>query len=81
MTWMKHAETGNFADLPDLPYWRGVGWEPTDDRPPEPDTLRDPLPHADPEPTEAPAETPGLPAEQTEKPAAAAKTKKETGRG
>lgn len=81
MTWMRHAETGNYADLPDLPYWRGAGWEPTDERPPEPDTLRDPLPHADPEPTEAPAEAPGLSAEQTEKPAAAARSKKETGRG
>jgi hypothetical protein len=44
MPWMKHAETGLLADLPDLPYWRAVGWEPTDERPQEIDTLRDPLP-------------------------------------
>lgn len=82
MTWMRHAETGNLADLPDLPYWRGNGWEPTDERPPELDTLRDPLPHADPEPTEAPdAEAPGLSAAETEKPATPAKTKKESSRG
>ena len=40
--WMKHTETQGIADLPDIPYWRGHGWEPTDERPPEPDTLRDP---------------------------------------
>lgn len=65
--WMKHAQTGGIADLPDLEYWRAMGWEPTDERPPEPDLLRDP-------PTEAPAEkSPGLPAAKTKKPAAAAK--------
>lgn len=44
MTWMKHAEHGGIADLPDLPYWRAAGWEPTDERPTEPDRLRDPEP-------------------------------------
>lgn len=80
MTWMKHALHGGLADLPDdVPYWRAQGWEPTDERPPEPDLYRDPPPAATaPENTEAPAESPGLPAAQTEKPAAAAKTKKET---
>lgn len=84
MTWMKHTETGGVADLPDLPYWRGIGWEPTDERPAEPDPLRDPLPPdpgAEPENTEAPAESPGLSAAQAEKSATAAKTKKETSRG
>lgn len=83
--WMKNAETGGVADLPDLPYWRAQGWEPTDGPPPEPSTLRDPLPHADPvETTEAPdAEAPGLSAAQAEPPAekpAAAKSKKESDR-
>jgi len=69
MTWMKHAESGGVADLPDLPYWRAVGWEPTDERPPEPNLLRDPAP------PEAPAaEAPGLSAAKTKKSAAAAKT-------
>lgn len=78
MTWMKHAVTGNVADVPDLPYWRGAGWDPTDERPPELDTLRDPLLGAEPESpetTEAPAEkTPGLPAVNPKKSAASAKT-------
>ncbi len=66
--WMRHAETGNVAELPDLPYWRGAGWEPTDERPPELDLLRDPAP------PEAPAaDTPGLSAAKTKKSAAAAK--------
>lgn len=77
MTWMKHAETGGLADLPDIPFWRGAGWEPTDERPPEPDPYTDP-PSADAETTEAPdAEAPGLSAVQTEKPATPAKTKKQ----
>lgn len=79
--WMRHAETGGLAELPDIPYWRGAGWEPTDERPEEPDLLSDPLPHADPETTEAPAESPGLSAAETKKPATSAKTKKETDRG
>lgn len=65
MTWMKHAEHGGIADLPDLEYWRAQGWEPTDGPPPEPSTLRDPEP-------EAPAaEAPGLSAahgDKSEKP-------------
>lgn len=40
--WMKHAEHGGIQDLPDIPYWPAQGWEPTDERPPEPDLLRDP---------------------------------------
>jgi hypothetical protein len=83
MPWMKHAETGLLANLPDVPYWRAVGWEPTDERPQEIDTLRDPLPPgpgAEPENTEAPAESPGLSAADTTS-AAAAKNKKETSRG
>jgi hypothetical protein len=71
MTWMKHAETGGFADLPELPYWRAQGWDPTDERPPEPDTLRDPQPE---ETTQAPAESLGLSAAKTKKSATAAKT-------
>lgn len=47
---MKHAEHGGIADLPDIPYWRGHGWEPTDESLPEPDTLRDP--GVEPPPTE-----------------------------
>lgn len=66
--WMKNAETGGIADLPDLEYWRANGWKPTDERPAEPDLLRDPAP------PEAPApEAPGLSAAKTKKPAAAAK--------
>jgi hypothetical protein len=85
MTWMKHGDTGLLADLPDLPYWRAVGWEPTDERPQEIDTLRDPLPPDpgdEPENTEAPAaDAPGLSAAQTETSAAAAKSKKVSDRG
>lgn len=70
--WMRHTEHGGIAELPDLPYWRAIGWEPTDERPPEPDLLRDPPPEA---PPEAPAEkSPGLSAAKTKKSAAAAKT-------
>lgn len=66
--WMQHTETGGLAELPDLPYWRGAGWKPTDERPAEPDLLRDPQP----EPTEAPAEkSPGLSAAKSKKSAAA----------
>lgn len=66
--WMKNAVTGGIADLPDLEYWRANGWEPTDERPTEPDLLRDP-------PPEAPAEkSPGPSAAKTKKSAAAAKT-------
>lgn len=68
MTWMKHAEHGGIADLPDLPYWRAAGWEPTDERPVEPDLLRDP-------PPEAPDDSKplGLPAAKAKKPAAGPK--------
>ena len=57
MTWMKHAESGGLADLPDLPYWRAIGWEPTEERPAEPDLLRDPVPQAD-DPAEETTKTP-----------------------
>jgi hypothetical protein len=40
--WMFHAETGNYAQMPDLPYWRAHGWEPAEAPPPEPDLLHDP---------------------------------------
>lgn len=76
MPWMKHAAHQGLADLPDEPYWRAQGWEPTDERPPEPDLYSDP-PTAEPDPTEAPdASAPGLSAAETEKPATTAKTKK-----
>ena len=79
---MKHTEHGGLADLPDTPFWQANGWEPTDERPAEPDPYRDPPPPAEPEKTEAPdAEAPGLSAAQTKKSAAAAKTEKESGRG
>lgn len=83
VTWMKHTGHGGIADLPDTPLWRANGWEPTDERPPEPDLLTDPPPtEPAPESTEAPgASAPGLSAAQTEKPATAAKTKKEADRG
>jgi hypothetical protein len=59
--WMEHAETGNRAELPDLPYWRARGWAPTDGPPPEPDLTRDPLPHAEPvEELTEPPEPPGV---------------------
>lgn len=69
---MKHTGHSGLADLPDSPYWLAHGWEPTDERPAEPDLLRDPPPEL----PEAPAETPGLSAAQPEKPATAAKTRK-----
>jgi hypothetical protein len=56
--WMKHAEHGGVADLPDMPYWRSNGWEPTDERPTEPDLLHDPEPE-DTEDTEDPEEPSG----------------------
>jgi hypothetical protein len=73
MTWMKHVDHGGIADLPDLPYWRGAGWEPTDERPVEPDLLRDPQPEP---PPEAPDDSklPGLPAAKTTSAAKAKKT-------
>lgn len=82
MTWMKHAEHGGIANLPDIPYWRENGWEPTDERPAESNPLRDPPEVvAEAETTEAPdAEAPGLSAAPIQKSAAAAKTK-ETDRG
>lgn len=40
--WMFHAETGNHALLPDTLFWRGKGWEPASEAPPEPDRLHDP---------------------------------------
>jgi hypothetical protein len=78
---MKHAGHGGLADLPESPYWLAQGWEPTDERPAEPDLLRDPPSAAEPETTEAPAGTPGLSAAPPEKPATTAKTKKEADRG
>jgi hypothetical protein len=38
--WMQHGEHGGRAQLPDIPYWRARGWEPTDGPPPEPDLTR-----------------------------------------
>jgi hypothetical protein len=58
--WMQHTENGNYADLPDLPFWRAQGWEPADGPPPEPDYTRDPLPDAEPAQTEAPEDTSGV---------------------
>lgn len=78
---MKHTEHGGLADLPESPYWLAQGWEPTDERPAEPDLLRDPPPAAEPATTEAPAGTPGLSAAETKKPAASAKSKKEADGG
>jgi hypothetical protein len=77
MTWMKHSGHGGLADLPETPFWLANGWEPTDERPAEPDPYRDPPPLDEPENTEAPdASVPGLSAAETEKPATPAKTKK-----
>ena len=42
--WMQHKEHGGIAWLPDMPYWRNLGWEPSDTPPPEPDLTRDPEP-------------------------------------
>lgn len=66
MTWMKHAETDGIADLPDLPYWRARGWEPTDERPAEPDTLHDPPEDPAPEIPESPEDSSGLSTAQPE---------------
>jgi hypothetical protein len=52
--WMRHAEHGGYAQLPDIPYWRALGWEPSDAPPPPPDpTLVEyvPLPAPETEPT------------------------------
>lgn len=54
--WMQHTENGNYAELPDLPFWRSAGWEPADAPPPEPDYTRDPLPNT--QPAEENTETP-----------------------
>lgn len=48
--WMEHRDHGGRAFLPDIPYWRGAGWEPCDGPPPEPDLTRDPPPEPEPEP-------------------------------
>lgn len=78
MAFMKHAETNHIAELPDLPYWRAAGWEPTDERPAEPDPLRDPPEAiAGAETTETPDADAPTP---TKKSAAAAK-KQEADRG
>jgi len=75
MTWMKHGKHGGIADLPDIPLWRAAGWEPTDERPAEPDLYRDPPPPTEPEPIEAPdAAAPGLSAAKPKKSAKAAPT-------
>jgi hypothetical protein len=57
--WMENPATGARAQLPDIPYWRALGWDPCDGPPPEPDLTRAPQ-----EP-EALAEEPGLPAVKT----------------
>lgn len=68
--WMKHAEHGGVADLPDLEYWRANGWEPAAGPPPEPDVLHDPALHdqptEQPEATETPADVPGSSASEDE---------------
>jgi hypothetical protein len=43
--WMYHAETGNYGQFPDGPFWRAAGWEPSDPPPPQ-DTTKDPAPEA-----------------------------------
>lgn len=48
LIWMQHDATGNHAQLPDLPYWRGRGWNPSDP-PPADDLLHDPTPEPAPE--------------------------------
>lgn len=55
--WMEHAEHGGRAELPDLPFWRSQGWQPTDGPPPEPDLTKDPDPEPTEEHTEAPEES------------------------
>jgi len=47
--WMEHNITHGRALLPDLPYWKAIGWEPCDGPPPEPDLTRDPQPEPEPE--------------------------------
>jgi hypothetical protein len=65
--WMRHAEHGGYAQLPDTPYWRANGWEPADGPPPEPDLTKDPHLRDQPEKTtESPEEPSGLFAATTE---------------
>jgi len=71
--WMEHAETGHRAQLPDDPYWRGVGWNPCDGPPPEVDTLHDPdlhdqapEPEPEPEPAAKPTKSAAKPAKSEE---------------
>lgn len=42
--WMEHDKTGHRAQLPDLPYWRAMGWSLVDGPHPENDYLHDPEP-------------------------------------
>lgn len=67
--WMEHAETGHRAQLPDDPYWRGVGWNPVDGPHPEPDILHDPgFRDQEPEPVKPePVKRAGKPAKSEEK--------------
>lgn len=72
--WMEHGEHGGRAQLPDIPYWRARGWEPTDGPPLEPDLTQDPLPNAEPvdeTPTEQTTETPESPGSSAAQPVTA----------
>lgn len=51
--WMQHEEHEGYAQLPDIPYWRAMGWNPSDP-PPEPDLLRDKPVEPAPQTTETP---------------------------
>lgn len=41
--WMRHAVTGGYAQLPDIPYWRVRGWDPEDPPPEPPETPDAPI--------------------------------------
>ena len=52
---MRHEQHGGYANLPDLPMWRALGWQPHEGAPPpEPDPTAEPATApgpAEPEPT------------------------------
>lgn len=62
--WMEHEEHGGRAVLPDIPYWRAIGWHPCDGPPPEVDLTRDEN-TVRPEPASSPEE-PGVAEPETE---------------
>lgn len=68
--WMEHAEHRGRAQLPDMPYWRNLGWAPCDGPPPEADLTREPepptAPDGQPEQTTETPESPGSRAFQPE---------------